>query len=262
MNDISPWNRLYQYRDLLLVFIWREFTIRYKQSLLGVLWAVLQPFIMMLLFTFIFTFIMPQRITAYPTPLFFYAALVPWMFFASSVNQAIPSLVGHYNLITKIYFPREILPLSGIALAFIDFVIATCFLFGMIIFYGLPLTLQAVWYFPLVLLLILFTLSVCLVLSALNVYYRDVNMAISFLVQLWFFATPVFYTIDAVPDRFKVLLFLNPLTFIVENIRRCLLEGRPIIWWQFIVMLILIVAGFTVCYRFFRRIEKRFADVI
>ncbi|MDL1972836.1 MAG: ABC transporter permease, partial [Deltaproteobacteria bacterium] len=113
--------RLNPYRDLFLIFIWREFSIRYRQSIIGVLWAILQPLSMMLLFTFIFTYIMPMHITDYPYVLFFYAGLLPWSFFSSSLNYAIPSLTNHYNLITKIYFPREILPLSGVAVAFIDF---------------------------------------------------------------------------------------------------------------------------------------------
>lgn len=261
-NMESGFRQLLKYRDLFLVFIWREFSIRYKQSVFGVLWAIIQPFSMMLLFTFIFSYVMPVKVAAYPYPIFFYSALLPWTFFASSLNYAVPSLVSHYNLITKIYFPKEILPLSGIAVAFIDLLIASTIFVGMMIFYKIPLTFQALWSLALLLLLLLFTISVSLILSALNVYYRDVKLAIGFLIQLWFFATPIFYTIDRVPPKFKVILFLNPLTFIVENMRRCLIEGRAVIWWQYLIMLIFVVFIFWLGFKFFRVTEKRFADVI
>ena len=253
---------LFTYRDLFLVFVWREFSIRYRQSLLGILWAVVQPLSMMALFTFVFTFIMPVKITTYPYPVFFYAALLPWSFFASSLNYAIPSLVGHYNLITKIYFPREIVPLSGIAVAFADFLIASALFVFLLLLYGIPLTVQVLWFPALFLLLALFTISMSLALSALNVYYRDVNLAINFLIQLWFFATPVFYTIDNVPASFKVFLFINPMTFIVENIRRCTVQGYPVIWWQYLVMLLFVISVLFMSYAFFKRTERRFADVI
>lgn len=253
---------LFAYKDLFLVFIWREFSIRYKQSVLGILWAVVQPVSMMALFTFVFTFVMPIKIADYPYPLFFYSALLPWSFFSASVNHAIPSLVGHYNLITKIYFPREIIPLSGVALAFVDFIIASCFFVFMIIVYKIPVTYHLLWFFPLIFLLLLFTIAASLVLSALNVYYRDVNLALNFLMQLWFFLTPVFYTIDKVPANLKIILFLNPLTFIVENMRRSLVESRDVIWWQYLIMLAFNAIVFGLSYKFFRITEKRFADVI
>ena len=122
---IELYKRLKSYRDLFLVFIWREFSIRYRQSMIGVLWAILQPLSMMLLFTFVFTYISPVKFSNYPYVLFLYSALLPWSFFSSSINYAVPSLVNHYNLVTKIYFPREILPLSGVVVAIIDFFIAS-----------------------------------------------------------------------------------------------------------------------------------------
>lgn len=258
----SELRNLFKYRDLFLVFVWREFSLRYRQSLVGILWAVIQPLSMMLLFTFVFTRVVPFTVSRYPYPVFFYSALLPWSFFSSSMNYSIPSLVGHYNLITKIYFPREILPLSGVAVAFIDFIIALLFFIALLLIYNIPFTLQCLWFLPLSFLLMLFTISMALVLSALNVYYRDVNLAIHFVIQLWFFATPIFYSLDNVPDRLKILLFLNPLTFIVENMRRCMVEGHSTIWWQYLIMMVFVIALSFACFRFFKITEKRFADVI
>lgn len=253
---------LYGYKDLLIIYVWRELCIRYKQSVIGFVWAFLQPFSMMLLFTVIFTFVMPTKIASYPYPVFFYTALIAWNFFAASLNGAIPSLAENYNLITKIYFPREILPLAAIFVAIIDYLVASVILFPLLLFFGINITWQILWVLPLTLLLLLFTTSVCLVLSALNVYYRDVKLLINFLIQVWFFATPVLYSIDSTPIRIKLILFINPLTFIVENIRRAIVEGRPVVWWQFAVMSLLIMFMFIGSYGFFKLTEKKFADVI
>ena len=253
---------IYKYKDLFLIFVWREFSIRYKHSLFGILWAVLQPFSMMLLFTFVFTYVMPVKMSDYPYPLFFYSSLLPWSFFSSSINYAVPSLVNHYSLITKIYFPREILPISGIVVALIDFLIASFFLVILFLMYWHPLRITMLWSIPLLFLELLFIIAVALFLSVLNVYYRDVKLATGFLIQLWFFATPVFYTIDKISPRLKPFIFLNPMTFIVENMRRCLVEGRGVIWWQYLIMFIFVSFIFVLSYRFFRITEKRFADVI
>lgn len=259
---IASLKELYSYRDLLLVFIWREFAVRYKQSTIGVLWAIIQPLSMMLLFTFVFTIIMPSRISEHPYPVFFYVALLPWTFFSSSINYAVPSLVNHYQLVTKIYFPREVLPLAGIAVAFVDFVIGFAFFLVLLLVFQTPVNVSFLWAVPLTFLMLLFTTAVSLLLAALNVYYRDVKVAISFLVQLWFFATPVFYSIDHLPMHYKILLSLNPLTFIVENMRRSMIAGREVVLWQFGVMFLLILILSALAYKFFKTTEKRFADVI
>ena len=258
----NPFSGIIKYRDLFFVLIWREFRIRYRQSVVGVLWAVIQPLSMMLLFTFVFTVIMPVKVADYPYPLFFYAALLPWSFFSSALTSSIPILVNHYNLVTKIYFPKEILPLSAIGLALIDLAIASIVFFAMMLLYRVPITGEVLWCVPLLVLLVMFTVSMSLMLSALNVYYRDVKLASGFLVQLWFFLTPVFYSIDRVSEGLKWVLFLNPLTYIVENMRRCLLEGRGIILWQFMIMLAFNLLISYLAYRFFRITERRFADVI
>lgn len=255
-------SHLIKYKDLFLVFVWREFSIRYKQSIFGILWAFIQPLSMMFLFTFVFTYVMPVKVANYPYAIFFYSALLPWTFFSSSLNSSIPSLVGYYNLITKIYFPREILPLSGIAVAFIDFVVASSLFVVLMVYYKIPLSFNMFWFPFLLILLLLFTIAMSLILSALNVYYRDVGLAINFLMQLWFFASPIFYSIDKVPERIKPILFINPLAFIIENMRRCLVEGRAVIWWQYLTMFTFIAAISLLSYRFFKVTERKFADVI
>jgi len=254
--------RLIAYKDLFLIFIWREFSIRYKQSIIGILWAVLQPLSMMLLFTFIFTYVMPIRITKCPYALFFYAGLLPWSFFSSSLNYAIPSLTNHYNLVTKIYFPREILPLSGVAVAFIDFLLACGVYVLLLIAFKARICWNILWFVPLFALLLVFTAGVAMVLAALNVYYHDVRLASSFLIQLWFFASPVIYSMDQVSLKLKLILFLNPLTFIIENMRRCVIEGRGVVLWQFLFMTIFVMLFFLLSYKLFLSTEKKFADVI
>lgn len=254
--------RILPYKDLLLIFVWREFVIRYRQSVIGILWAVLQPLSLMLLFTFIFSYVFNMKISGLPYPVFFYSALLPWAFFSSSLNYSIPSLTNHYNLITKIYFPREILPLSGIIVAFVDYLIALLFFVFLLIIYSIPLTITALWVIPLFIMLFIFTISVALVLSGLNVYYRDVKLATGFLIQLWFFASPVMYSIDQLDMRLKIFLFLNPLTFIIENMRRVVLEARPVVLWQFVLVSFIIFTFYFLANRFFIKIERAFADVI
>ena len=259
------WKRLrhlLKYRDLFLVFLWRNFSIRYRQAIFGIAWAVLQPLSMMLLFTFIFGYALPMKMSDYPAPIFFYSGLLLWSFFASSLNYSIPILVQNYNLVTKIYFPKEILPLAGIAIAFIDFLIASLIFIGLLVFYKINPSIHALWVLGLLFILVVFSTAVCFFLSSLNVFYRDVQLASNFLIQLWFFITPVFYSVERVPPKLKILLFLNPLTFIFENMRRCVIEARDVVLWQFLFMLVFVLLILHLSYRFFIRTERKFADVI
>ncbi len=218
---------------------------------------------MMALFTFIFTYLIHFNISGhYPKMVFFCAALLPWTFFSSSLNYSVSSLRDNYDLITKIYFPREILPLAGIVNALIDYSIAFVVFVLLLVVYDINITSNVFWLVPLFVLLFMFTIAVSLVLSSLNVYYRDVQLAIHFLIQLWFFASPVLYSIDKVSMKLKLLLFLNPLTFIIENMRRCMVEGRGVVLWQLAVVTALIAAAYLLAYKFFRRTERAFADVI
>lgn len=254
--------RLYAYKDLLLVFIWREFLIRYKQTVIGVLWAVLQPLSLMLLFTFIFGVVLQTTQKNYPYVLFFYAGVLPWTFFSGAANFSVTSLSGNFNLVTKIYFPREIIPLSGVAINFIDYLVGFMVYVILLLFYQVPLTWNFLWIVPLLAMLVIYTTSISLLLAALNVYYRDVKLASTFLLQFLFFATPVIYSIDSVDNSWKMLLFLNPLTFIVENMRRVTIEGRGLVLWQITVEMLGVLLLYYVIYQIFTRIERAFADVI
>ncbi len=259
MNLIS---RLLPYKELLYILIWKEFSVRYKNSILGALWALLQPLSLMLLFTFIFTYVLKLKVGDYPRPVFFYSALLPWMFFASSWDYSINSIVFNRELVTKIYFPREILPLSGIAVAFIDMMISSILFALMMIFFKIQVSFAILWIIPLMFLLLLFTLSMSLIISSLNVYYTDVGLISKFILQLLFFASPILYSIDKLSLELKLLVFLNPMTFIIENIRRCLLEGRNVTLWQLAFSSALVLILFYISSKLFTKMEKNFADVI
>lgn len=254
--------RILPYKDLFYIYVWREFNVRYRQSIIGALWAVIQPLSMMLLFTFIFTYILKVNVSDYPRALFFYSGLLPWTFFSSSVLYSLTSLTGNYDLITKIYFPREILPLSGIAIAFLDYLVASLIFIPMLLIYKIHLTWYTLWIIPLLVLLFFYTAAVSLLLSSLNVYYRDVKLATGFLIQLLFFASPVLYSIDDLSIKLKLILFLNPLTFIIENMRRCTIEGRGVVLWQFFFACIIVAVFYLLSYKFFIKTERDFADVI
>ncbi len=254
--------RLIQYKDLLAIFIWREFLIRYKQTIIGVLWAVIQPFSMMLLFVFVFGIVLKVDTGDIPKPLFYFAGLIPWTFFSSSVSVSITSLTEHRDLITKIYFPRELIIFSRILVFMTDFFISMILFFIFLFFYGKNLTSSALWAVPIVLLMLIFTAALSLILGMINVYYRDVKLASGFLLRLWLFATPVFYSIDQLHLKYKLILFLNPLTYLVENFRRVLIEGRGIVLWQFGIESVFILFLFWLSYSVFMKFERSFADVI
>ncbi|MDP8266595.1 MAG: ABC transporter permease [Candidatus Aceula meridiana] len=249
-------------KDLLLIFIWKEFSVRYNQAVFGIAWAIIQPLSFMLVFTFIFTYVIPTHVSNLPRPVFFYSGLLPWTFFLSSLNYSVPSLTNHHNLIKKIKFPRIFLPLSGIAVAFVDFLIAGIIFAGILFFYKIPIPLTALFCVPLTILLILFTVSFSLLLCSINVYYRDVGLAIATLLRLWFFATPILYSLDNLPERFKIITFLNPLAYIIKNLRICLFLGKPINVTEYLSMLIAGTIFLIMSFAFFKIAERKFADVI
>ena len=259
---MTIFSRLLPYKELLYIFVWRDFCVRYRDTVFGVLWAIIQPLSFMLLITFIFTYILRVKVGDFPRPLFFYSALLPWGFFNTSINYSVTSLRGNRTLITKIYFPREILPISGMFVAFIDLLIASLLYFIMLFAFGLSLNWNMLWLIPIMTLLIIFTISVSLIFATLNVYYRDVGMLTRFLIQILFFGSPIIYSIDTLSTKLKILLFFNPLTFIIENTRRCILEGRGVVLWQFIFAIILVLILFYYSHKMFLKVEKDIPDVI
>jgi lipopolysaccharide transport system permease protein len=255
-------NDLWQYRELLYFLTWRDIKVRYKQTVLGAAWAIIQPFFTMVVFTLFFGKLAKIPSEGVPYPIFSYAGLLPWTFFAQAMNQSSDSLVGNANLITKVYFPRLVIPLSATLTPLVDFCIAFVVLIGMMFFYQIFPTGTLVWLPAFLLLAFATSLGVGLWLSALNVQYRDVRYTIPFLTQLWLFATPVIYPSSAVHGPWRILLGLNPMTGVVEGFRWALLgigeAPGGMIYTSMGVALLLVFTGMI----YFKRMEKTFADVV
>jgi lipopolysaccharide transport system permease protein len=253
---------LWDYRELLYFLTWRDIKVRYKQTVLGALWAIIQPFFTMVVFSLFFGKLARVPSDGIPYPIFSYAALVPWTFFANGVTNSSNSLVTGSNLIKKIYFPRLVVPMGAVLAGAVDFVLAFAVLLVMMLFYGIFPTGNIVW-LPLLLVLTFTTsLGVGLWFSALNVQFRDIRYTTPFLVQFWLFATPIAYASSMLPQPWRTLYGLNPMVGVVEGFRWALLgtETRPgpMILVSAIVSVALLVGGVY----YFRRLEKTFADVV
>jgi lipopolysaccharide transport system permease protein len=255
-------SELWEYRELLYFLVWRDVKVRYKQTALGAAWAVIQPFFMMVVFSLFFGKLGGIPSDGLPYPVFAYCALLPWQLFAHALSESSNSLVANERLITKVYFPRLIVPISAVLGGLVDFCIAFVILLGLMAFYGIAPTLMVVA-LPLFLLLAVMTaLGVGLWLSALNVQYRDVRYTIGFLTQFWLFATPVAYPSSLVPAQWRWLYGLNPMAGVVEGFRWALLgksEGPGALLAVSIVAVFVILVGGLY---YFRRMEQTFADVV
>lgn len=254
---------LWRYRELVYFMTWRDIIVRYKQTLLGAGWAILRPFLTMVVFSIFFGELAKVPSEGVPYPIFTYTALLPWELFATALSVASRSLVQNSHMITKVYFPRLILPLAAILAGVVDFLIAFIILIGMMAYYGIVPT-SAVWTLPLFLLLTLITsLGVGLWLSALNVLYRDVGYVTPFLTQFWLFITPIAYGASLVPERWRFLYALNPMVGVVNGFRWALLGIQTAapdsqLVTSVIVSLVLLVSGLF----YFRRMERLFADMV
>lgn len=253
---------LWEYRELLYFFVWRDIKVRYKQTVLGAAWAVIQPFFTMVVFSLFFGKLARIPSEGIPYPIFAYSALVPWMYFANALSSATNTMVEHQRVITKVYFPRLVLPISAALSGLVDFGIAFVVLVGMMLFYGIVPTV-AVWTVPFFILLAMITaLGVGLWLSALNVQYRDVRYTIPFLVQFWLFATPIAYPSTLVPEKWRALYGLNPMAGVVEGFRWALLGKEqgpgPMLAVSALAITLVLLGGLF----YFRRMEKTFADVV
>jgi len=252
---------LWAYRELLFFLTWRDVKVRYKQTVLGAAWAILQPLFTMLLFTLIFGRLAGMPSEGVPYPLFALAGLLPWTFFANAISSSGNSLVGSAHLVTKVYFPRMIIPGAAVAAGLVDLAVACVLLAGMMVYYGVALTWNVLLLPVLVLLTVLLALGVGMWMSALNVKYRDIRYALPFLVQLWMFASPIIYPATIVPQRWRWALALNPLTGIIEGFRSALF-GRPFDRMAIGLAAVLTLAVLTYAAYDFRRMEKTFADVV
>jgi lipopolysaccharide transport system permease protein len=254
---------LLHHRELLWLVTQREIKVRYKQTLLGVLWAVVQPLSLMLVFTLFFSLLAGLPTDGPPYPLFSYVALLPWTFFATALSFAVPSLIANSHIITRIYFPREIIPLASVLVALVDFAVASCVLFGLLAIYRVPPSWSLLYLPVLLAVQLTFTVGLSLLLSAFTVLYRDVRFTLPLLLQLWMFLTPILYPVSIVPESLRTLyLICNPLAALVEGYRRALLHGQPpdlvSIGCAALLSLLLLWLG----YRYFKRLERRFADIV
>jgi len=253
---------LWEYRELLYFLVWRDVKVRYKQTALGIAWAVLQPLMATFIFTIFFGRLARIPSDGVPYPVFAMVALVPWQFFANALTQSSNSLVASQTLITKVYFPRLVIPLGTVIAGLVDFFFAFVILIGMMFYYGIKPG-ASILVLPLyVLLAILSALAAGLWLSALNVQFRDVKHTVPFLSQFWMFATPVVYPSSLVPAKWRVWYGLNPMVGVVEGFRHALL-GRgmtpgPMIWVSAGAVLVLLLGGLL----YFRKMESTFADVV
>ena len=254
--------KLTQYGDLLYTLSVHRIKVRYKQSLLGVSWAILQPLSLMLIYTVIFSFIARVQTDGVPYAVFSYVALLPWTYFSTSLTNATNGLVSHHELVTKVYFPREILPLSYVIAALFDFAIASTVLAGLMIYYRIGLTLNALYAVPIILVLTMFVTAVALFLSATQVRFRDIGVAMPLLLQLWMFASPVVYPLSAVPTRLRGLYLLNPMVGVIENFRRAILQGAPPDFRTLGVSALIAIVLLPAAYIYFKRVEATVADII
>jgi lipopolysaccharide transport system permease protein len=253
---------LWAYRELLYFLVWRDVKVRYKQTALGAIWAILQPVFTMVVFSLFFGRLGKMPSDGLPYPLFSFAALVPWTYFSHGLSQASNSLVGSANLIKKVYFPRLAIPIASVASGLIDFALAFLVLLGMMLYYGI-LPGSKVIVLPLLLLLTLVTsLGVSLWLSALNVHFRDVRHVIPFLTQLWLFSTPIAYPSSLLSEPWRTVYSINPMVGVVEGFRWALLgtdtAPGPMIIVSSVAAVVILVSGVF----YFRRLEKTFADVV
>jgi lipopolysaccharide transport system permease protein len=260
MSDSLP--ELWRYRELLYFFAWREIKVRYRQAALGAAWALIQPLATMVVFTLLFGRLAHLPSNGIPYSVFVYCALAPWTYFSGVLALASNSLVNNDQLLTKVYFPRVLLP-AGTALAgLLDFAIGSLLLIGLMSYHHIAPTRMLMLSPLVVLLMVLLTTGVSMLLAAANVRYRDVRYALPFLIQIWMFATPIIYPVTMIPQRFRPLLALNPCWGMIEAFRACLLPGPAVDLTLIGTSVCVTIAVFVGGALYFRRAEKRFADVI
>jgi lipopolysaccharide transport system permease protein len=253
---------LWEYRELLYFLTWRDVKVRYKQTVLGAAWAILQPLLAMIVFTIFFGRLggMDEHVRT-PYPLFVYAALLPWQFFAAAVSQSGQSLVASSHLISKVYFPRLLVPFGTVAAGLVDFAVSSLVMFGLMAWYAEPLTIHLLALPLCVAGTVLAAVGVGTLLSAVTVAYRDFRYVVTFLVQLWMFASPVAYPFDAVPPHYQLWYALNPMAGLISGFRSALL-GEPFAWKAIAISCAVSLAVLLVGILYFRRVERRFADIV
>lgn len=253
---------LIRYRELLWQWVMRNIKVRYKQSLLGVAWAILQPLSATVIMAVVFSRFIRVSTDGIPHPIFYYSAMLPWTFSSTAISFGTSCLINNMELVTKIYFPREILPIAAVVASFVDLLIAAVIFVGMIVFYRVPVGLSWMWVPALLLIQILLTLGIVLLASALNVFYRDIRFVVPLGMQLWMYLTPIIYPLSQVPERFRSLYMLNPMAGLIDSYRRIVLQAR---WPDPTYLLTASIASvvlFVLAYVYFKRAEAVFADLI
>jgi len=252
---------LWTYRELLYFLVWRDVKIRYKQTLLGAAWAIIQPLLTMLIFTLIFGKVAKIDSNGIPYPVFAYAALLPWTFFANAITASGNSIVGSAHLITKVYFPRLIIPVASVCAGLVDLAVAFPMLLALLFYYHIRMTLEVLVFIPLLLLTTLLAIAVGMWLSAINVRYRDVKFAIPFVVQIWMYLSPIAYPVSVIPARWRLLYSVNPFVGTIEGYRSALF-GRSFDWRALAISLLVTLLCLAYALHQFRKMEKSFADII
>jgi lipopolysaccharide transport system permease protein len=262
MTSQQQLTEVWDYRELLYFLAWREIKIRYKQAALGALWAVIQPLFTMVIFTLFFGRLAGMKPDGIPYPIFAYCALVPWIYFSGVLGQAGNSLIANSNLITKVYFPRVLLPTASALAALLDFIVSSSLLFLLMAYYGVWPTWRVVYIPLLTLVMVMLTLGVSMFLAALNVRFRDIKYTLPFLIQLWLFITPIVYPPTIVPARFRVLLALNPCFGLVEGFRASLIPGATADPRLLMISIGVTCGLFGFGAVYFRKTEESFADIV
>jgi len=259
---ISWFYELWEFRELLWALTLREIKVRYKQTVLGVLWAILQPVALTLIFTVVFGFFLKVDSGSVPYPIFAYSALLPWTFFTTAVSFGALSVVNNGNLVTKVYFPREILPLASVGAAFFDFLMASLVFASLLIIYHVHITLSILFIFIVVPSIFLITVGISFFLSTINVLFRDIRFVVPLVLQIWLYLTPVIYSSGQVPEKYRIFLSLNPLTPLIEGFRDITVYGKFPSSFHIILSLLISLAIFFVGFWFFKSKERIFADVM
>ncbi|MBS0168621.1 MAG: ABC transporter permease [Nitrospira sp.] len=253
---------LWEYRELFYFLAWRDMKVRYKQTVLGVLWAIMQPLFTMMIFTVVFGQVANISSEGVPRPVFYFSALLPWFYFSSTLTNAGMSLVSSAGLLTKIYFPRIILPAAAALGSLVDFIIGSVLLVGLVVYYDIPIGWNLILWPILVLPLTVLAFGIGTFLAALNVKYRDVKYAIPFGIQLWLFITPIIYPSNVFPERFQWLLTINPLSGLIEAFRYALVPEYPVHWDAFGLSLAVTAVILVCAVWYFKRTERAFADIV
>lgn len=248
--------------QLFLQFAKRELLVRYKQTFIGFTWAVIQPLVMMVVFTIIFGKFAKIPSDGIPYPIFAYTALLPWIFFASGINYGVNSLTSNVSLVTKVYFPREIIPLSSIFAAAVDYVVASTIFIGLMLWYKIPVSINFLLIIPILILQLLLISAIVLVLSVWNVRYRDVRHGLPFIIQVWMYASPIVYPLSIVPEKWKLFYLMNPMAGIIDGYRALILRGETLDVITLLPALIFALIGLPLSYLYFKNAERSFADII